>query len=52
MENYLTPAMKEGFVNMLYPNTPNHPRQKYLTLCDRIGYIQYAKEDGLLIRVR
>jgi len=22
--------MKEGFVAMLYPNSPKHPRQKYL----------------------
>lgn len=30
MENYLNPAMKEGFVVKLYPNNPKHPRQKYL----------------------
>ena len=30
MANYLNPAMKEGFVAMLYPNSPKHPRQKYL----------------------
>jgi len=30
MVNYLNPAMKEGFVVMLYPNSPKHPRQKYL----------------------
>lgn len=30
MENYLIPAMKEGWVVMLYPNNPKHPRQKYL----------------------
>lgn len=28
--NYLNPAMKEGFVVMLYPNNPKHPRQRYL----------------------
>lgn len=27
---YLTPSMHEGFVRMLYPKTPRHPRQKYL----------------------
>lgn len=42
MENYLTPAMKEGFVNMLYPNTPNHPRQKYLL--SAIGLAIYNKQ--------
>ncbi len=27
---YLTPAIADGFVRMLYPNKPRHPRQKYL----------------------
>lgn len=26
----LTPAIKEGFVTLLYPDKPRHPRQKYL----------------------
>lgn len=26
----LNPAIKEGFVSMLYPDNPRHPRQKYL----------------------
>jgi len=30
MVNYLNPAIKEGFVSMLYPDKPRHPRQKYL----------------------
>ena len=30
MENYLNPAIQNGFVRVLYPETPNHPRQKYL----------------------
>lgn len=30
MEYSLNPAIKEGFVTMLYPDTPLHPRQKYL----------------------
>ena len=30
LELYLSPAMKEGFVRMLYPESPHHPRQKYL----------------------
>ncbi len=28
--NYLEPAMRQGLVRMLYPNSPKHPRQKYL----------------------
>lgn len=27
---YLTPAIAEGYVRMLYPDSPRHPRQKYL----------------------
>lgn len=27
---YLSPAIGEGFVRMLYPESPRHPRQKYL----------------------
>lgn len=30
MEYSLHPAIKEGFVTMLYPDKPRHPRQKYL----------------------
>lgn len=30
IEYSLTPAMTDGFLRMLYPNSPHHPRQKYL----------------------
>ena len=30
LEYHLKPAMKEGYVRMLYPESPRHPRQKYL----------------------
>lgn len=30
LTNYLNPAIKEGLVTMLYPDSPRHPRQKYL----------------------
>ena len=30
LEYHLNPAIKEGFVRMLYPDSPRHPRQKYL----------------------
>ena len=29
MNLYLTPAMAQGYVQMLYPQSPHHPRQKY-----------------------
>lgn len=30
LANYLEPALHEGLVRMLYPESPRHPRQKYL----------------------
>ena len=27
---YLNPALEKGLVKMLYPNSPRHPKQKYL----------------------
>ena len=30
LEYHLNPAIKEGYVRMLYPDSPCHPRQKYL----------------------
>ena len=30
IEYSLSPAMNEGYVRMLYPDSPRHPRQKYL----------------------
>lgn len=30
LEYHLNPAIKEGYVRMLYPESPRHPRQKYL----------------------
>lgn len=30
MNNYLSPAIESGYVRLQYPNSPRHPRQKYL----------------------
>ena len=30
LENYISPASEAGFLKVLYPDKPNHPRQKYL----------------------
>ena len=27
---YLFPSVEDGFVTLLYPDKPRHPRQKYL----------------------
>lgn len=40
---YLNPAIQDGFVCLLYPDSPRHPRQKYmltdkgLSLCNEIN---------------
>ena len=28
--NYLNPAVSEGYIRLLYPDSPRHPRQRYL----------------------
>ncbi|MDD7252027.1 MAG: Fic family protein [Prevotellaceae bacterium] len=30
MVNYLNPAIESGYIRLLYPNSPRHPRQRYL----------------------
>ena len=30
MKLYIAPAVNEGYVRMLYPESPRHPRQRYL----------------------
>ena len=30
IDNYLNPAVAGGYVRLLYPDKPRHPRQKYL----------------------
>lgn len=30
LTTYLNPAIQEGYVSPLYPQTPRHPRQRYL----------------------
>ncbi|GHT02772.1 hypothetical protein AGMMS49525_06780 [Bacteroidia bacterium] len=27
--NYLTPAIEQNYIELVYPNNPNHPQQKY-----------------------
>ena len=44
---YLFPAIKDGFVKMLYPNSLKHPRQKYLLTAKGVAlYQELAKENN------
>ena len=40
LSNYLNPAIKEGFVHLLYPDSPRHPRQKYLLTVKGLAVFQ------------
>ena len=47
LELYLSPAIHEGFVTMLYPNSPRHPRQKYLlTAKGQALFYELKKHEG------
>ena len=46
LEYHLNPAIAEGFIRMLYPDKPRHPRQKYLlTAKGMMLYNQMMKKD-------
>lgn len=42
LEYTLNPAISEGFVCMLYPESPRHPRQKYLLTVKGLGLYNTA----------
>ena len=45
MDNYLNPAIENGFVRLLYPDSPRHPRQKYLlTVKGMMSFNQLSRE--------
>ena len=47
---YLKPAVREGYVRLLYPNSPRHPRQKYLLTMKGLAlYNQLKKEKQNLL---
>lgn len=43
---YLMQAMKEGFVALLYPDKPRHPRQKYLLTVKGLALLSSLTEDA------
>lgn len=44
LEYTLSPAMNEGYVRMLYPASPRHPRQKYLLTVKGLAAYKEIKE--------
>jgi len=43
---YLSPAIGEGFVRMLYPDSPRHPRQKYLLTAKGLAFLNELKNEA------
>ena len=43
---YLNPAIKEKYARMLYPDKPNHPRQKYLLTVKGLALYQALNPDS------
>jgi hypothetical protein len=45
MDVYLNPSMKGRFVRLLYPNSPRHPRQKYLLTVKGLALYHELKKE-------
>ena len=46
LDLYLAPATREGFVSMLYPDSPRHPRQKYLLTAKGQAFLNELNKDA------
>ncbi len=45
---YLSPAIANGYIRLLYPNSPRHPRQKYLLTAKGLAlYNELKKNDKI-----
>ena len=40
---YLNPAITEGYIRLLYPQSPRHPRQKYLLTVKGLALLNELK---------
>ena len=44
LEYHLNPAIAEGYVRLLYPDKPRHPRQKYLLTLKGLAFLNELKK--------
>ncbi len=44
IEYYITPACSNGFVTLLYPDKPRHPRQKYVLTVKGLALLSALEE--------
>ena len=50
IEYHLNPAISEGIVRMLYPQSPRHPRQKYLLTVKGQALYQALNHDAVVMK--
>ena len=43
---YLSPAISEGYIRLLYPQSPRHPRQRYLLTVKGLALYQALNSDS------
>ena len=49
LEYHLNPAITDGYVRLMYPDKPRHPRQKYLLTVKGLAlYNELNKENNTL----
>jgi ATP-dependent DNA helicase RecG len=49
IEYHLNPAIKDGYVRLLYPDSPRHPRQRYLlTMKGQMLYQELTNQQVIL----
>lgn len=48
IEYSLNPAISEGFVRMLYPDSPRHPKQKYLLTVKGLGWYDENYKNNII----
>ena len=46
MDNYINPAFEAGILKVLYPDKPNHPRQKYLLTAKGLALYNNVKKNA------
>lgn len=42
--NYIEPAIKDGIITLLYPESPRHPRQKYKLTVKGLALLQKLRK--------
>ena len=47
IEYHLNPAMKAGYVSLLYPDKPRHPRQKYLLTVKGLALLNEINKENI-----